>query len=202
MFTGIVSHKAPVQSFEKVGLEGARVRIATRYTDLEIGESVCVNGVCLTATEITPSGDTLFFIGSETLRKTNLGELAVNRSVNLERSLLANTRLSGHWVQGHVDGIATVHEIADEGGTFRVVFAMSSDLVRYCVEKGSITLNGVSLTLNSVIDEPQPLVIVHLIPHTWNETNLSDLRVGDTVNVEIDILSKYVERLCLPYRAR
>lgn len=193
---------AKVTSVEPVGTEGSRVRIDTGYKDLESGESISVNGVCLTVAEFDKSGSALFFVGSETLRRTNLGRLAEKTSVNLERAMLASTRLSGHWVQGHVDGFATVIETASEGETHRLRFEFSSDLVRYCVEKGSITLNGVSLTLNSVSDDPSPSVTVHLIPFTWDHTNLSHLRVGDTVNVEVDILAKYVERLCQPFLKR
>ena len=203
MFTGIVAKSAPVTAFEPQGSEGVRVRILTGFPDLEMGESIAVNGVCLTATEFDSAGEALFFLGSETLRRTNLGKLTVGTTVNLERAMLAATRLSGHWVQGHVDGSATVAEIGAEGETCRVRFALPKDLAKYCVEKGSITLNGVSLTLNSVVDAPaETTVTVHLIPHTWTHTNLSELRVGDSVNVEVDILAKYVERLCHPYLAR
>lgn len=193
---------AKVTSVEPVGAEGSRVRISTSYSDLQSGESISVNGVCLTVAEFDEIGSALFFIGSETLRRTNLGQLAEIVSVNLERAMLASTRLSGHWVQGHVDGLATVMETGTEGETHRIRLKLANDLVRYCVEKGSITLNGVSLTLNSVNDEPTPSVTVHLIPYTWNHTNLSQLRVGDTVNVEVDILAKYVERLCQPFLKR
>ncbi len=201
MFTGIVARRAEVSVFEPSGTEGARLRIRTGFTDLQIGESIAVNGVCLTATEFDATGEALFFVGSETLRRTNLGSLAVGRGVNLERAMLASTRLSGHWVQGHVDGFARLLEVAPEGETYRMRFALTPELARYCVEKGSITLNGVSLTLNAVADSPESTVTVHLIPHTWTETNLSELRVGDTANVEVDILAKYVERLCKPYPA-
>ncbi len=201
MFTGIVTRRAAISAFETQGPEGARVRVLTGYPDLELGESVAVNGVCLTVSEFEfdARGEALFFIGSETLRLTNLGLLSTSSCVNLERAMLATSRLSGHWVQGHVDGLARVTEIAPEGETYRVKFALSRELAKYCVQKGSITLNGVSLTLNAVEDSPEPTVTVHLIPHTWHHTNLSDLAVGDSVNVEVDILAKYVERLCKPY---
>jgi riboflavin synthase len=203
MFTGIVAKSAQVTAFDPKGSEGVEVRIATGFGDLEIGESISVNGVCLTATEFDSAGEAHFFLGSETLRRTNLGKLTVGTTVNLERAMLASTRLSGHWVQGHVDGSARVAEIGEEGETFRLRFGIAKDLAKYCVEKGSITLNGVSLTLNSVADAgAESVVTVHLIPHTWNHTNLSELRVGDSVNVEVDILAKYVERLCQPYLAR
>jgi riboflavin synthase len=202
MFTGIVTSRAEVTAFEMQGLEGARVRVLTGYPDLELGESVAVNGVCLTVAEFESGrGEALFFIGSETLRLTNLGSLRASSRVNLERAMLATSRLSGHWVQGHVDGLARVSEIGAEGETYRVKFTLGRELAKYCVHKGSITLNGVSLTLNSVEDGTPPMVTVHLIPHTWHHTNLSDLRAGDSVNVEVDILAKYVERLCQPYPA-
>lgn len=202
MFTGIVSNHAHIHSFEKVGFEGARVRILTAYPDLELGESVSVNGVCLTVVEFDSNGMALFFIGSETLRCTNLGSLEPGGRVNLERAMLASTRLSGHWVQGHVDGLARLIETGREENTHRMEFSLPRELAKYCVEKGSITLNGVSLTCNRLKSDAESTVTVHLIPHTWENTNLAELKLGETANVEVDILAKYVERLCHPYLSR
>ncbi|RYZ72597.1 MAG: riboflavin synthase [Proteobacteria bacterium] len=199
MFTGIVEKRAAVVSLTPQSDQGVIVELDTAYSDLTLGESVAVNGVCLTVVEWTPAGRAKFFIGSESLRLTNLSSLQLKHTANVERAMLASTRLSGHWVQGHVDGLAKLVELESENETYRLKFEMPRELIRYCVSKGSITLNGVSLTLNDVSDSPLPTLTVHLIPHTWSHTNLSELKIGDTVNVEVDVLAKYVERLCHPY---
>ncbi len=200
MFTGIIEGQGLVQE-SKTEESGARLWMRTPFRDLVLGESVAVNGVCLTVTESTPSGEALFFVSHETLRRTNLGMLHPAVPVNLERALRSGARLSGHWVQGHVDGLARVHSIQNEGESRNLRFQLARDLGRYCVEKGSIALNGVSLTLSSVQDASaeETLVGVHLIPYTWEHTNLSRVAPGDPVNVEVDVLAKYVERLCQPY---
>lgn len=196
MFTGIIEKIGRVRAVTP-GDKSSRVVIATGYHDLDLGESVAVNGVCLTVVESTQDGEAAFFVSPETLDRTNLGRLAAGHGVNLERALLASTRLSGHIVQGHVDGIATFEGATPaDGGSFDVRFRIPRALARYCVEKGSISFNGVSLTINSLTDSADASTVgIMLIPHTWSHTNLSELKAGDPVNVEVDVLAKHVERL-------
>ncbi len=208
MFTGIIEKIGRVREIETrsvaAGLgatAGVRLTIETGFEDLELGESVAVNGVCLTVAEAArlPGRDgltTLFFVSQETLARTSLGQLQSGSQVNLERALPAAGRLSGHIVQGHVDGMATVREVRAEGECFALELELAPGLGRYCVEKGSIALDGVSLTLNSVEGER---IRVLLIPHSWTHTRFPELRPGDAVNVEVDILAKYMEKLCQPY---
>lgn len=200
MFTGIIQKVAPITHFEASG-GAVRLRVASGWGDLEAGESIAVNGVCLTVTEFDSQGSALFFVSAETLDRTNLGRLARDSRVNLERAVTLGTRLSGHLVQGHVDGLARLHSVTPLAESFVVRFEVPKRLARYLAEKGSIALNGVSLTINAL--EPLPGdaigVSITLIPHTWNHTQLSDLRPGDPVNVEVDVLAKYVENLSRPY---
>jgi riboflavin synthase len=178
--------------------DGSRVlRIASSFTDLALGESVAVNGVCLTVAELPGNGQADFFASPETLSRTNLGRLKESSRVNLERALTLQTRLSGHFVQGHVDGLARWggENISADGQSHEIQVELSEPHARYMIEKGSIALNGVSLTVNSIARRPKGYasISITLIPHTWSNTNFSDLRPGDPLNVEIDFLAKYVE---------
>jgi len=199
MFTGIIERQGKVLNLESQG-DSLKILVASGYSDLELGESVAVNGVCLTVAELpsSSSGDASFFISSESLQRTNLGSLKLGSLLNLERALTLQTRLSGHLVQGHVDGKAKLLEIVPGSESYPMSFELPEELSRYCVEKGSITMNGVSLTINSATETVgnRVRVDVRLIPHTWSHTNLSQLAPGDFVNIEVDILAKYVERLC------
>jgi riboflavin synthase len=195
MFTGIVQKVGRVLEVEK-SPDQLRVCIDSQFSDITLGESIAVNGVCLTVTEFTTEGRVFFYVSRETLDRSNLGTLEVGSQANLERALLASDRLSGHIVQGHVDGQAQFSSAKKVGESFEVVFDLPHDLARYCVEKGSICLNGVSLTLNQISGSE---IRIMLIPHTWENTNLSQLMPGDRVNVEIDVLAKYMEKLCQPY---
>ena len=132
--------------------------------------------------------------------RTHLKRIGVGQRVNLERAVSLSTRLSGHLVQGHVDGIGRIKEIISEAGSYRVVFEIPSNLSRYCVEKGSIALNGVSLTINAIQDAAAfQNIFVTLIPHTWEHTQFCDSLVGDEVNVEVDVMAKYIEKLARAY---
>lgn len=199
MFSGIVERLAPVKAV--TGEHGSIVlRVETAWGDLELGESIAVNGVCLTVTEFDQDGTATFFISPETIERTNLGKLAAGARVNLERSVRLETRLSGHLVQGHVDGKAKLTSITPAGGAYRLELILPPDLGRYCVEKGSIALDGISLTLNRVTDgEGGTRIGITIIPHTWEHTNLNTAAPGDEINVEVDVMAKYVERLCQPY---
>lgn len=200
MFSGIIEKLAQVSSSEREG--GSLVlQLETGYPDLDLGESIAVNGVCLTVTEFTRSGTAKFFISPETLNRSNLGGLQVGHRVNLERSVRLETRLSGHLVQGHVDGMAILIDVVPETGSHRLLFAVSGELARFCVEKGSISLNGISLTINGIEDgsDGRSVLAITIIPHTWEHTNLRAVQINQAVNVEVDVIAKYVERLCQPY---
>jgi riboflavin synthase len=172
--------------------EGARVTVETALAaELHEGDSVAVNGVCLTATEI---GDKSFAadVMNETLSRTSLADVEAGAGVNLELPLRPSDRLGGHVVQGHVDGLATIAGMSDDGFARRVRFDIDPQLLRYVVEKGSIALDGVSLT---VIEIGDSWFTVSLIPESLERTNLGAVGPGTKVNVEVDVLAKYVERL-------
>ena len=201
MFSGIIERVAQVtQATHDNG--ALQCKIATGFVDLALGESIAVNGVCLTVASFTREGAADFFASAETLARTNLDKIAVGSHVNLERAVSLNTRLSGHMVQGHVDGKATLNSITPEDGAYRLAFDLPQSLARYCVEKGSIALNGISLTINGLyeVEGGETRVAITIIPHTWEHTNLFAAKVGDAINVEVDVMAKYVERLCQPYQ--
>lgn len=219
MFTGIIETVASVESSTPAAEGACRVLLRTPWKaqDISLGESIAVNGVCLTAAEITHSGpqcsDVLFFLSAETLSRSNLSLLKSGSKVNLERALRADARLSGHIVQGHVDGLARLSRVEEKAECHLVEFDLPSSLSRYCVEKGSISLNGVSLTINRLqplveagddryADKGGARVSITLIPHTWAHTSFSEFKPGDPINVEVDVLAKYVEKLCQPYLNR
>jgi riboflavin synthase len=200
VFSGIISKLARVRSVDMQ--DGSIVAIVeTGFTDMELGESIAVNGVCLTVTTVGQDQTAAFFISAETLDRSNLALLRPGMHVNLERALMLNTRLSGHLVQGHVDGKAVLRSIMPHQNAYLLELTLPLTLSRYCVEKGSIALNGISLTLNRVLDAPDGTTIISttIIPHTWEHTNLNSVKVGDDLNVEVDVMAKYAERLCQPY---
>jgi len=193
MFTGIVEEVGRVAAFEP-SEAGARLVIEAGVVlaDLEIGGSIAVNGCCLTAVEITPDGFTAD-ISPETLDKTNLGELAVGARVNLERPLLPTSRLSGHFVQGHVDATGELVGLDELGdGNWRLRVKTPPSMRPHLVYKGSIAIDGISLTIARLDSD---IVEVAIIPHTYQETNLSVRRMGDKVNLEADMIAKHVARL-------
>jgi riboflavin synthase len=197
MFTGIIQKVAVVTRAEQAP-EALKIAIKNGFPKdlgaVQLGESIAINGVCLTVTEV--SEELHFFIGYETLQRSNLKNLKVGTTINLERALLASDRLSGHVVQGHVDGEAKFLGAEFRSDCWNVRLELPSSLAKYCVEKGSISLNGVSLTIASIQNSE---ISIMLIPHTWEHTNLSALKSGDWVNVEVDVLAKYMEKLCQPY---
>lgn len=180
------------------GGEGIRLELEAPATAsvVGIGGSVAINGVCLTA-EAVEGGRLVFHAVPETLSRSTLGELARGSAVNLEPALRAGDPMGGHLVQGHVDGIGRVQSIEAEGEGLRVIVEASDETLRYCVEKGSITVDGVSLTIAELHDDAFGLAV---IPHTIAETTLSRLVPGQRVNLEVDVLAKYVERLLEPRR--
>lgn len=192
MFTGIVETMGVVSDVSEDD-GGRRLSIVADAitADLDVGDSVAVHGACLTATGVEETGFTTFLV-SETLRRTSLGELRVGDRVNLERAMPANGRFDGHIVQGHVDGVGTVHSIRPDGQGRRLSIRCPEHLLRYVVEKGSVTINGVSLTVASVDGDKFDIA---LIPHTLESTTFGDMEAPAPVNLEVDILAKYVERL-------
>jgi riboflavin synthase len=192
MFTGIVRERGRVVAAERNG-EGLRLRVEAPETAATArpGDSVAVAGCCLTVTAI--GGAALEFDAvPETLARTNLGALEAGADVNLEPALRAGEPLGGHFVQGHVDGRGRVAALEAEGEGARLRVELAPELARYCVEKGSIALDGVSLTVAALIRDG---VEVALIPFTLGHTTLGSLQAGDDVNVEVDLLAKYAERL-------
>ncbi|HBU03619.1 MAG TPA: riboflavin synthase [Acidimicrobiaceae bacterium] len=196
MFTGLVEEVGTIRSVVPVG-EGARVTItsSTVLDDVEMGASIAVNGCCLTVVEWGEdwwSADAV----PETMDRTNLGGLAPGDPVNLERPLAADGRYGGHVVQGHVDGTGEVQSIEElDDGSWRFTFTLPSELANYVVEKGSIAVDGISLTVAAVTPSTFSIAI---IPHTFAVTAMGQRNVGDTVNLEADVLAKYVERLVRP----
>ena len=187
MFTGLVQQLGTLTS-----LDGGRLAVAAALAgDLSEGDSVAVNGACLTATSVTPGAFTADVM-EETLRRTALGALRPGDPVNLELPLRAADRLGGHFVQGHVDGVGTVAAVHDEGFSRLVEIEAEAGLMRYVVEKGSIAVDGVSLTVASLAEGTFG---VSLIPETLERTTLGRASPGDSVNLEVDVLAKYVERL-------
>lgn len=191
MFTGLVEEVSPILAIQVRG-DGYGMELKSQLViqDLKIGDSVSVNGICLTVVRQTENS---FFVEavSETVSRTTLKSFRTGQKVNLERALMAQSRLGGHFVQGHIDGVAQVARIEDQKPGFLLTLRMPNDLSRYCVEKGSIAIDGVSLTIAQVL---QHHVSIALIPHTAKSTTLGQLVVGDRVNIEVDIIAKYVEK--------
>jgi len=193
MFTGLIQDLGTVSSIER-GSDSAIITITTTLTtSIREGDSVSVNGVCLTATSITNdsfSADVMV----QTLKLTSLKSIAEASPVNLELATTTTTRLGGHMVQGHVDGVGRVSVIEPGEQWWKLVVEVPSNLLRYIVNQGSIAIDGVSLTVGEVNDDSRQ-VTLWLIPETLTRTNLSSKKVGDEVNVEVDVIAKYVERL-------
>lgn len=198
MFTGLIKDIGVVESVER-GSGGARLRIATELaSEIALGDSVAVNGVCLTATDVSDDGFETEAM-NQTLEVTALGEIETGARVNLELAMRASDRLGGHIVQGHVDGVGQVLSVEEDGFARRVRVALGPELLRYCVERGSITLSGVSLTIAALGEE---WVEVSLIPETLERTNLGEIEPGSRLNVESDVVAKYVERLLAPFAGK
>ena len=192
MFTGIVEGVGTVNKISKITKNRSAIEmtidLGKQVKGLKIGQSVAVNGVCLTATKISKS-KCIFEMIEETTKKTDLGNLKVGGVVNIERSLKAGDRLEGHFVLGHVDGVAIIKKILKKPKDVQVYFEVPKNLAKYIVKKGSITIDGISLT---VVDIKKTLAYVSLIPHTIEITNFHTKKVGDKVNIETDILGKYI----------
>jgi len=188
VFTGLVQTRGVVEK------SGARLKIRCILGPLTLGESIAIEGACLTVAAF--SADVFEVDAStETLSKTTLGSLAHGARVNLERALAVGDRMGGHIVTGHVDGVGSLASRAQSGESVMMSFQIPRELMRFIAKKGSIAISGVSLTINNVESDR---IDVMIIPHTFKETTLGDLRVGDRVNVEVDLLARYIARLLEP----
>ncbi len=192
MFTGIIEEVGSVALIERQGPGGRIVIVSTKcFEDLQLGDSLAVNGACLTVVR-TGENKITADLSPETLDRTNLGDLSPGDPVNLERSLAVGDRLGGHWVQGHVDGRAHLVKSAPEGDGYRMTFAPPPELMHEMISKGSVTLDGVSLTIARLGSEDFDVAI---IPFSWENTNLSHRKVGEELNLETDLIGKYVARI-------
>jgi riboflavin synthase len=191
MFTGIIEQVGTVAALVR-GAQSAKIAVAAAhiYEDAKIGDSLAVSGVCLTVTHVR-RGFAEFDLSSETLKNTTLGDLKISDKVNLEKALPVNGRLGGHLVTGHIDGTAEIKNKVVSGEGFDLYLSVPSEILRYLVPKGSITLDGVSLTVADFIDGR---LKISVIPHTARATTLQNCNIGDRVNIEVDLLSKYIEK--------
>lgn len=192
MFTGLIEELGRVEAREAYA-KGERLVIGASIvtTDVANGDSIAVNGVCLTAVDVAADSFAAD-VSPETLDRTTLGTLDVGSAVNLERSVTPNTRLGGHMVQGHVDGRGTFVRSVPEGDFWSVTIGFPAELARYLVHKGSVSVEGISLTIAALNENSFDIAV---IPKTWNVTNLSTLAPGSSVNLEVDVIAKYVERM-------
>ncbi len=190
MFTGLIEEVGIITQFNKTS-DGAVIKVnATFEGDVKLGDSISVNGVCLTVIDIN-SNILSFEVSKETLSVTNFSNLKAGNRVNLERAMRADARFDGHIVSGHIDGTAKIKDIIKDGFSYEYEFYAEKDILKYIVKKGSVSINGISLTVSKVKDNS---FSVEIIPHTLDKTNLKYLEIGNNVNIETDILSKYIEK--------
>ena len=193
MFTGIIQAKGSIQEVHSSD-DGVILKINSNTLDLsdsKIGDSIAVNGVCLTATQMSNEWFTAD-VSNETINCTTFSDLSQGESVNLEKSLRLNQGIDGHLVSGHVDGVGKVQSINKDGDSTQIKILVEIDLIKYIAKKGSICINGVSLTVNSVEGN---IFDVNIVPHTFSVTTLGDLSIESNVNLEIDLIARYVENL-------
>ena len=192
MFTGLVEEIGKIDKINRIS-GGISIKIEANkiIEDLSVNDSICIDGVCLTVTNLDESGFWVDAVGA-TLEKTTFTSIKSSSLVNLERSVRLNDRLGGHLVQGHVNGIGTISEIKKLGENYLLNIDVPENLERYLIKEGSIAINGISLTIANL---NKNIVSISVIPHTWQKTNLKFKKINDKVNVEIDVLAKYVERL-------
>lgn len=200
MFTGIITDIGTIASVEQRGDTRIVVRTSYDMATVELGASIACSGVCLTVIDKSGPGAPSWFaadVSGETVSRTAQGQWTEGRRLNLERALKIGDELGGHIVTGHVDGIGEVVSIMPEGGSHRVDISCAADIAPFIASKGSITVDGVSLTVNGVADQPGGSAVfgLNIIPHTWQVTAFSDMAVGNAVNLEIDVLARYLSRM-------
>ena len=193
MFTGIIETLGKVIEINETSGDVRLTIRAAEYSDKGIclGDSIAINGVCLTVVDIQ-NNDFSFDVSIESINLSLIGSWQVNDAVNMELALLPTTRLGGHLVSGHVDGLAKLVEMSEDARSWRMEFEVPDDLKKYIAKKGSITINGVSLTVNSVFDNKFD---INVIPHTFAVTTFGDLKVNDMVHIEVDLIARYLERM-------
>jgi len=190
MFTGIIEKVGKICAIKKNG-DSSIIDVQINDTSYSLGDSICINGVCLTVENINQDIYT-FSISPETNKLTNLKYLSINQDVNIETSLTINKLISGHLVQGHVDTVAEILEISQYDNSWFVKLKIDNHFIKYIIQKGSVTLDGVSLTVNDVTNSEFNVMI---IPHTYQNTIFKEYKIGSIVNIEIDMLAKYIEKL-------
>ena len=190
MFTGIIEELGIIQ---QISCNKIKVECKTILSDAKIGDSIAVNGVCLTVTDID-SRSFVADVSPETMRVTTLGMLDINDYVNLERAMLSGGRFGGHIVSGHIDGCGKLYKKSLKNDFYDVKIKLNEEQIRYTVKKGSITIDGISLTIANIENN---IISLSVIPHTYENTNLKYLSDGDSVNIEIDIMAKYIEKFLL-----
>ena len=192
MFTGIIEETGKLLSQENIP-GGKRLKISASkiFDGLKIDDSICVNGVCLTVTKIDKNSFWCDAVG-ETLKKTTLANVNQNYELNLERALRLTDRLGGHLVQGHVNGVGVITQLTKLGENYSLEIEIPLKITKYVVDEGSITVDGISLTVAKITESK---ITLSIIPHTWNNTNLRQRKTGDKVNIETDIFAKYVEKI-------
>lgn len=191
MFTGLVEALGTVTSLEAKGDQARLILEIPFAAELALGDSVAVNGCCLTVADLAPGG-TAFDLLAQTLRVTSLGGLAAGSSVNLERAMMVGDRFGGHFVQGHVDGTGKITRLETSGQDHIVGVSLPPEIHRLCIDKGSLTLDGISLTIAELTADG---AVFWITPHTWEHTHLQHAVLGQTMNLEVDMLAKYVEKL-------
>ncbi|GAA6203585.1 riboflavin synthase [Thalassotalea sp. SU-HH00458] len=195
MFTGIIEAVGKIKQVNISG-DGARITIDTQsldMSDVKLGDSIATNGICLTVVAFDQHSFTAD-VSNETLTRTGFAHYGANQQVNLEKAMLPTTRFGGHIVSGHVDAVAIVNSIKQNGNSIEYWLSMSEEIAPYIAEKGSITIDGVSLTVNSLTQDQFRLTIV---PHTSEQTIMPSYQVGSKVNIEVDVMARYIERLLL-----
>ena len=191
MFTGLITHIGIASKIIISDNKDTLLRIDIKWQkDIDVGSSVSCNGVCLTVIDKTENYFEVEF-SNETLIRTNFKQLKINDKINLERALYVGQEMGGHTVTGHIDDIAILSKINSNKSSYELTFETKGEIISFLAEKGSIALNGVSLTINQIINNS---FNVNIIKHTWDNTNLSELKLGSSVNLEIDIISRYVNR--------
>jgi len=201
MFTGIIEAVGSIKAIN-VNAQGARLVIATNsldMSDVKLGDSIATNGICLTVVDFDDAkgnGSYSADVSNETLQRTGFANYKVGSKVNLEKAMMASTRFGGHMVSGHVDGVSEVLAINNNGNSIEYWLSMPSDLAHYIAEKGSVTIDGTSLTVNALSEgASQSKFRLTIVPHTVKETIFADYQVGTKVNIEVDLIARYLERL-------